>query len=1012
MILISIAALLAIQSVGISDMREPSLSPDGSALVLRYCGDIWEVPAEGGTMRCLASGESMEYSPCYSPDGTLLAFTSDRSGGGDVYVMGASGGPSTRLTYHAGEDEVICFSAGSDSVYFRSSREGGADWVWSVSVSGGTPHPVARVESRGFCLMPEGFALERGYTPWWRMHYSGSASSDIWIGSGTSWEPIVSTGLDERWPMYSTLTGELLFVMEDLNGISAIWSVVAGEEPVQRTHLESGSITFPAISADGGMIVFEYDGGLVSMTVPGWELQELYLDPSSDSPILLEYADFVGYYTDYFAVDTSGVLMAVVAMGDLFAGVIENGDIEDIEEVCLGAGRAEDPVWSPDGSMLAFTLEHDGRVDLMIADYIRSDSTFTESGPPVSRVLQTAAEVAEYPAWSPDGGSLSYIDADGRLHAVNIRTGSDITLCETTDIIHQSWSPDGRWLAFSAPVLAHREEVFIVSSTGGEPINVSRHPNDDFQPFWPSDGHRLLYASRTDEGEYSIKQVWLSRQSWDLGDDEREELLDQPAIQVDIQWEGLQRRTETLCNVTGYYDFYGASPDGRLIAFPGWDSSDRMDLWTVDWRGESTNRLTWSNESPAGITVTADGTIYYIGSGGIIRSATEAGGFEDTYGWRMPVWRSVPLLQAQKFDEAWRLLRDNFYDPGMHGADWDAIRDEYRSRAIRCITSEDFNDVVRRMLGELSASHLGIWGPWGSRWTPRAASIGIIPDHSWDGPGIRIDSVIPYSPADLDISMLLPGDVITEIHGMQVGADDNLYRPLLQRSGMKTAITVRRGGLLFDMEIDPVSEWAVSRLLYDEWIERNRRLVSQLTDDRIGYLHIPSMDGRSVEQFLVDLFAEGLYRDGMIIDIRFNGGGSTHDQILTALGRPEYALSRDRSGSVTFEPLGVWQRPLVLLINEKCYSDAEIFPAAWKELGLGPVVGETTYGAVIGTIDVDLVDGATFRLPTSGWYTLDGTNLENTGVEPDIHIPDLPADEGLGIDRQLKAGIEAILPLI
>ncbi|MCK4806665.1 MAG: hypothetical protein KAT09_03415, partial [Candidatus Aegiribacteria sp.] len=333
-------------------------------------------------------------------------------------------------------------------------------------------------------------------------------------------------------------------------------------------------------------------------------------------------------------------------------------------------------------------------------------------------------------------------------------------------------------------------------------------------------------------------------------------------------------------------------------------------------------------------------------------------------------------------------------------------------RAVSSVINEDFNDVVRRMLGELSASHLRINGPWQFDSTPASGSIGIIPDYSWAGPGILVDSVISYSPADLEDSRLYPGDVIISVHGMDVGPEDNLYRALLQRRNRITRFRVRRSGDLLDVDIEPVSIWTIQRLVYDEWIERNRREVARLTGGRVGYLHIPSMSNRSVENFLVDLFAEGLGSDGMIIDVRNNGGGSTHDDIIRELGRPIYMFSTDRYGNVTFEPLGVWQKPLVLLINERCYSDGEIFPEGWKQLDLGPVVGETTFGAVIGTSDVTLVDGTGFRVPSTGWYTLTGQNLENTGVEPDIHVPEFPADAGQNIDRQLEAAAEAIMGLI
>jgi len=172
------------------------------------------------------------------------------------------------------------------------------------------------------------------------------------------------------------------------------------------------------------------------------------------------------------------------------------------------------------------------------------------------------------------------------------------------------------------------------------------------------------------------------------------------------------------------------------------------------------------------------------------------------------------------------------------------------------------------------------------------------------------------------------------------------------------------------------------------------------------------MNQESVKSFRRDLYAEGLGREAMIIDVRGNGGGSTHDQILSSLSRDMYAFSRDRSGTVTVEPLGVWKNPLVLLVNETCYSDAEIFPAAWKELDLGPVVGNSTYGAVIGTVDIQLADGTGFRLPGTGWYTMQGGNLENNGVAPDVLVLEMPEDMGLGIDRQLDAAVQAAIELI
>ncbi len=1011
MLLIKIL-VLGLSSLGMSDIREPSPSPDSETVVFCFRGDIWDAPLSGGVMRCIVSGESIESAPCYSPDGSLIAFTSSRTGGGDVYIVEASGGLSTRLTYHAGQDRMLCWNAGSDSVYFQSSREGGDSWVYSVSVNGGTPSPVARVTALNVCLLPDALAIERGYTNWWRKHYRGSASRKIWISSDSEWEILIGSECDSRWPMYSQITDEILFVREDPEGHAAIWSMQPGGEPVQRTFLTDGDITFPSINSTGRNITFEFNGELRNLGIPEWSVSKVELIPGADLPFPLEYGESVGFATDCFDIDSSGTQIAVVGIGDLFAGTIEDGSIENIVQIYSGSWRARDPLWSPDGATLVFSMEHDGLIQLARGFPDHLDSRLVDSTFPEIDILDTDSDVACNPVWAPDGEHLSYLDRDGRLHSFNVITGHDKLICDIPDIIHHSWSPDSRWLAFSVPVLAHREEVFVVSADGGEPHNISRHPNDDFQPFWPDDGRRIIYASRTDDGSYSIKQAWFSREDWDGDSDTRGDLLDEPVSRIDIDFDGLQRRTETLCTVEGYYDFFGASPDGRSIAFPGWDDNGSMDLWTVDWTGETLKRVTHSGESPQDIQVRNNGDIYYISISGSVRQASTDGGMSSTLGWHMPVWRSITEIQAQKFDEAWRLLRDNFYDESMHEANWDSVRTIYRDRAVSSVINEDFNDVVRRMLGELSASHLGIYGPWRFDSSPASGSIGIIPDHSWGGPGILIDSVIPYSPADLEESHLYSGDILLSVQGMNVGPYDNLYRALLQRRNRLTRFRINRSGDILDIDIEPVSIWSIQRLLYDAWIERNRSEVARLSGGRVGYLHIPSMSSSSVENFLVDLFAEGIGRDGMIIDIRDNGGGNTHDEIIRELGRPTYMYSTDRYGNITFEPLGVWQKPLVLLINERCYSDGEIFPEGWKQLDLGPVVGETTYGAVIGTSDVSLVDGTGFRVPSTGWFTLSGENLENNGVEPDIHVPELPADAGANIDRQLDAAAAAIMELL
>lgn len=987
-----LAVLLGVVPPTVTDARYPAPSPDGAVTAFVWRGMLFLVDAGGGDPRCVTPGGGEVTNPEWSPDGEWLAFTSSITGGGDVYVMPSCGGGASRLTFHSGEDLVLGWE--DDRVLFSSSREGGNGWVYSVPVTGGTPELRIAAPVANLACGPDGFIIETGNTPWWLRHYRGSASSSLWAGSGSDWTPLCSDPRDQRWPMI--VNGTVHFVMEDTDGLDRIWAVsgataqaVAGPFP--------GGVTFPGCG--GGSVVFESAGELVALSTSDWHSDTVRVSASTDFPFPPVDVGLAGIYTDNFAVSPDGSLAAMQASGGIYIGGIEDGAIgEDVEALTNSADLEESPQFSPDGVSLLYQREDGTGVSLVLSEGSQ-ESGYT------TRTLETGIPVSWSGRWSPDGSMISFLDQEERLFVHELRTGVSRQVCDTRGVIHHSWSPDGRWLAFSVPWEGDREDVFIVASDGGVPVNVSRHPNDDFQPAWTPDGRRLIWASRTDDGYYSIRQAWLRSSDWYTPAESREEILDSASCEVEIDFEDFVRRVETLCTVRAWYEFYGLSSDGRTVFLPAHDQDDQTDLWSVSWRGEDLARLTFGGLEPTRIQPVESGEVFFLSYGNTVRSVTTEGGGGTVYGWTCPYTLDIPALQAAKFDHAWRLLRDNFYDEAMHGTDWEALRGVYRQRAVQCLLNSDFNDVVSRMLGELSASHLGIWGPWRYEQTAYTGELGILPGTFPPGGGIRVDSVIPGSPAHMGTERLYPGDVILAVNGVPVGEGMNFYAPLQLAAGREVTLSVAGSGGIREVELEPTSAWRMWQLEYEEQVARNRRVVSRLSGDRVGYLHIPAMNQEAVEDFRRDLYAEGLEREAMIIDIRGNGGGSTHDQILASLGRPSYAMSRDRSGRGTIEPLGVWRGPLVLLVDQTCYSDAEIFAAAWKEMGLGPVVGTATYGAVIGTVDVSLADGTSFRLPGTGWYTLSGTNLENNGVEPDIAVTALPSDPGMGVDRQLESAV-------
>jgi len=748
----------------ITDARYPVPSPDGSTLAFTWRGMLFLVSAEGGDPRCLTPGEGFVTNPSWSPDGEWIAFSNSVTGEGDVYVMPGTGGASTRLTFHSGEDAVAGWEG--QAVLFRSSREGGNDWVYSVPVTGGTPVLRIPASVNSLARLQHGFVIETGSTPWWRRHYVGSASSSLWTGDGSRWIPLAQLSRDQRWPF--VLNGTLFLVMEDDNGSDRFWAVM-GDSLEAVSGPFPGGITFPG--AGGGLVAFESGGMVLTVRPPHWSPDTVSINASLDHPFPLETVETVGIYTDGFRVSNCGTRIAMQSMGSIFAGVISDGSIQgNVRRLSSTPDSEERPRWSPDASMLLFQREDGEGVRLVIAE-----------GDPEEGFIQleinTGTLVARDGEWSPDGRSVSFLDQRGVLHIHDISSGVSRQVCDTPGIIHHSWSPDGGWLAFSVPWEGHREDVFVVSSRGGSPVNVSRHPNDDFQPLWPRDGRRLIWASRTDDGSYSIRQAWLRDSDWNREAGERENVLEDARGDVAIDFTDLVRRVETLCTVRGWYDFYGISRDGKTVFFPAHDPDNLMDLWSVGWKGEDLTRLTRGGLQPTDIHSIDSDEVFFLSFGNTIRSVPAAGGSSGVYGWSCPFLRSVPGLQAAKFDQAWRLLRDNFYDEAMHGADWRQLRDVYRPRAVQCLLDQDFNDVVSRMLGELSASHLGIWGPWRYRRTSYTGEPGIIPGGFPPEGGVTVDSVIPGSPAFMEGSRLYPGDVILSVDGVPVGETRNL-RPI------------------------------------------------------------------------------------------------------------------------------------------------------------------------------------------------------------------------------------------
>ncbi|MCP4549981.1 MAG: hypothetical protein GY835_26280 [bacterium] len=1044
-------ASTAVQAESATGARFPALNPDGSQLAFSWRGDIWIVDSQGGEARRITDNIAHDKMPKWSPDGREIAFSSDRNGNYDIYIVSATGGAPERMTFHSRDDFALCWGP-DGSIYFNSRREARMDLVYRVARSGGRPEVVIGDRAFNATVSPDGkwIAYVRGYTNWWRKNYRGWASRDIWVralSGGTSWHITTWQGKDDN-PQWSGDGKTLLFESERKDGVANLWSVdlkFSGDRvepdgtPDQITRIKGDDIQFMTASRDGRLATFESEGKLWTVATAGGRPREVKIDCIADlkeNPF--EHSVHSSGATE-FAFAPGEAQVAFIVEGEVYAATIKDDEMQDAVRITTTDAREKDIVWL-DEEVLLYISDRHGQDDIFLAR--STDTKGAELGKSRYREEERLTDTRENeysPQVSPDGEKVLYRRANGQIWCMRPDGDDQKRLGKALGALHVDWAPDSRYIAYSFSNHGSAEDIFIYDTEEkGEPVNISNHPNDDFHPLWSGDGQRLAWASRNDDGEYRIRYFWLTHEEADKTQAERdreEEESDEPAeetegeegdgeeaddeaVEVKIDWDDIPNRIHTVTMVDGGYWDYDQSPDGKHYALRT-DVLENMDLWTVDWDGDNLIRITQGGANPDRMLWSEDsGKIRYLSRGQIREIDNSSGASPNTFGFSVELTVNAEARRLQKFNEAWRLLNDGFYDSEFHGADWDDIRKRYEPLAKVAIMPEDFKDIIREMIGELNASHLGCYGgPGNTGGDDRTGLLGFYPDDDYDGKGVKVGWVLPRGPLDREGKSVVAGEIILAVNGHEIGRNENHYPLLNHQAGEEVDLTIRD---LDDEErtITIVPVTSVYWLNYRNWVDDNRTMANRLSHDRVAYIHMSAMGSFDWDKFQADIFSRTHNKDALILDVRFNNGGRIHDQVLTFLSRRVYGYTTNRSREEgTFDAQDRWDKPIVVLINERSYSDGEIFPWGFKALGLGKLIGMPTFGAVIGTSDTELIDGTGFRVPGSGWYRAMpdgsiGVNLENNPVMPDVMVPDVPEENLQGRDAQIERAVTELLDML
>ncbi len=1031
-------------------LRQPDVSE--TQIVFAYAGDIWITGRDGGDAERLTSFKGVESNPNFSPDGSKVAFTGEYAGNVDVFVVSVTGGAPKRLTWHPLPDDVRGWTRDGGSVIFASGRTSAPRaytkfWTIALNEAYPEPLPIPRVHNGNFSPGGDYFAYQpiRLVDREWR-NYRGGQTTPIWVMdmSDYSINKLPWSGSVDINPVW---IGNTIYFMSDRDFAMNIYGYNRStDELAQLTHYSKFDVK--QLSAGGGLLVYEYGGYIYKLNPKTGEANKVPITVTGDFPWARPHWEEVGDRITNASISPTGVRVLVQARGEIFTIPTEKGDYRNLTSSSGAADRF--PAWSPDGKYIAWFSDKSGEYRLMIG---------TQKGLDEPRAIKISNPTFYYEtAWSPNSKYILFTDEELNIWYVNVETG-ELTKVDQGRYAHPrrtldpEWSPDSKWIAYSKRLESQYHVIKVYSLEQDKSYRITDGMSDAISPAWGAGGDYLYFLASTN---FALDTGWLDMSSYGRDvereiyfavlekgqpspllpeSDEEKVETEQPEeaekkdekeknseVHVTIDFEGTDQRILSLDLPQREYLTVEAGKEGILFYTKYVDN-----LGAVLHKYTLEKRKAVEFMKPVqsfALSHNGEKLLYHArGMWGVVstKSPTEVGKGKINTNLKMYL---VPQKEWQQiFDEAWRFERDFFYVDNLHGADWEKVYQKYSPWVEHVRHRSDLNYVLDILGGELSVGHSFVGGGddpdidevpvgmLGADYAIKNSRYRIV--NIYDGENWNPDLRAPLRAPGIDVE---EGDYLLAVDGAELTAEMNLYSAFAGKAGRQTILTVNDEPSMEgarNVTVIPVSSERALRTF--AWVEGNRRKVAEMSNGKLGYVWLPNTAGAGYTFFNRYYFAQQ-DKKGIIIDERFNGGGSAADYMIDIMNRELHGFFNNPVNEnlpFTSPGAGIWG-PKVMIINESAGSGGDYLPYMFKKMEIGPLVGTTTWGGLVGIWGTPpLIDGGGITAPRGGFYNLEGEwAVENEGVAPDYPVEMTPKKVIAGHDPQLEKAVEVAMKLL